>query len=442
MPMSSTASPRRTEHGAASAAAIAGRVAAVVAALILTALFLSFRPFQLTGELDLTGGDVVNQLGYGALGALSVAAMLMLTDRRRLAALASPWWLAMLVFLVLSVLTAPDPNAAMRAASFTVIGILAVAAVLALPRDGEALSLVFAFAAFAVLAISYLGLAIFPDIARHTAADAFEPEHAGLWRGVFQHKNVAGPVMASFSFAGLLLVRRGWRAAGLLLLALSLLFVANTGSKTTLGLVPVAMAMVIGPGMIGLRALTPVLFGLAVVGTALATLGIVFVGPLHALADQMAPGLTYTGRTTLWQFAGELIAARPWTGYGFESVWGTPLVTDSDHPFDRDWDIRGVVHAHNGYLDVALSMGLPGLAAAVATLLVVPAIDYLRTPLNRDNLLTADFFMIILLFTSLNSFLESYLFRRADPIWILFVLAALGLRLTARMPMRAKGRLP
>ena len=116
-------------------------------------------------------------------------------------------------------------------------------------------------------------------------------------------------------------------------------------------------------------------------------------------------------------------------------------MTDSDHPFDRDWDIRGVVHAHNGYLDLALAMGLPGLAVGVATLLVVPALDYLRTPLSKDNAEFADFFMMILLFTSLNSFLESYLFRRADPIWILFVLAALGLRLTSRMPMRSKGRL-
>ncbi len=61
--------------------------------------------------------------------------------------------------------------------------------------------------------LSYVGLVIFPDVAIHTA-DSIEPEHAGLWRGVFPHKNIAGPVMACFSFGGLYLWRRGWKRAG------------------------------------------------------------------------------------------------------------------------------------------------------------------------------------------------------------------------------------
>ena len=45
--------------------------------------------------------------------------------------------------------------------------------------------------------------------------------------------------------------------------------------------------------------------------------------------------------------------------------------------------------------------------------------------------------MMMLFFTALNAFLESFFFRRVDPVWMFFVMAALGLRLTARFPIAA-----
>ena len=61
----------------------------------------------------------------------------------------------------------------------------------------------------------------------HTA-NSLEPEHAGLWRGVFTHKNIAGPVMACFSFAGLYLCRRGWTAArGASIFCAAMIFMAQ-----------------------------------------------------------------------------------------------------------------------------------------------------------------------------------------------------------------------
>ena len=110
-----------------------------------------------------------------------------------------------------------------------------------------------------------------------------------------------------------------------------------------------------------------------------------------------------------------------------------------DRPFDIDWDIRGIVHGHNGYLDIAVAMGLPALGVAVAAFLIAPLRDYARTPLLRENVWAADFFMMVTLFTALNAFLESFFFRRADPVWLFFVMGMLGLRLSARFPLRAHG---
>jgi O-antigen ligase len=432
--MSSIETPRRTDAG--TARVDLGLLATGIATAILAILMISFQPFQPSGPAE-TGGNIVNQLGFGTLGAVSIASLAIFAPPRVVLGLYAPSFLLLIGFMFLAVLNATDPFSALRAASFTVIGILAVSTVLAIPRDADAFCTVLSTASILVLAVCYAGLVLFPGEAKHTA-DSFEPQHAGLWRGVFAHKNIAGPVMACLAFGALYIFRRGRVATGALIFAASMLFMLKTGSKTTVGLVPVAMAVVALPAVYGMRPLAAFLFVAAIVGTALATLGIVFIEPLRHLAATHFPDLTYTGRTTLWEFAGEMIAKKPLTGYGYESFWMTPFMLSIEQPFDRAWDIRAIVHGHNGYVDIALLMGVPALIVAVWAFLIAPVIDFLRVPMRRENVLIADLFMMILLFTTLNAFLESFFFRRADPVWLFLVFAVLGLRLAARFPVAGR----
>ncbi|MBK8455927.1 MAG: O-antigen ligase family protein [Phyllobacteriaceae bacterium] len=437
--MNSIASPKRTDLAAGLSAATARALGVVLAATMLTILLISFKPYQIPpqpGQAQ-TGGDIVNQLGFSALGMIGLLALLSFADRRRVIAIPGIGWAAMIGFLALATLAAADPSASLRTLAFTLFAMLAMASVVALARDGDGLSTILLSAGAVVLVLSYGGLIVFPDLARHTA-ESVEYQHAGLWRGVFTHKNITGPVMASFGFAGIYLFRRGWRWSGALLALFALAFMANTGSKTTLGTVPLVALLVIAPGLVGLRRLTPALIAVALGIGALATIGIVFIPYLKQLAHDLAPELTYTGRTQLWSHAGEMIAKAPWRGYGFESFWGAPIVTESDRYFDQDWDFALIVHGHDGYLDIALTMGLPALAMAIAVLLIAPLIDYMRTPLIRENVLAADFFMMVLAFGALNALLESFFFRRADPVWLLFFMAVVGLRVTARQRMVAR----
>ena len=87
-------------------------MAIILSSLLLTMLLVSFRPFQPAGapleDGASAGGDIVNQLGFGSLGALALFALFTFVDRRVLTALLSPWWLVMLGFLALSVLNATD----------------------------------------------------------------------------------------------------------------------------------------------------------------------------------------------------------------------------------------------------------------------------------------------------------------------------------------------
>src|SRR5690348_1570808 len=93
-----------------------------------------------------------------------------------------------------------------------------------------------------------------------------------------------------------------------------------------------------------------------------------------------------------------MISRQPWLGYGYDSFWGSKMLLDSDNPFYRPWDISDIVHGHNGYLDGALTMGIPAVCVAVFTFLVEPLRDYLRIPHLKENIYLGDFFLMVLFF--------------------------------------------
>jgi O-antigen ligase len=430
--MSSTETLRRTDRFSRILTDHSAALRTLAAAAILTILLVSFRPFQPGGGLKPgEGGDVLNQLGFGGVGAVSLLLLISFVDRRALAAMLSPIWLLMLAFVLMSVQHALSPSSAFRAVLFMMTGVLSVLAALSLNPGADGFSKTLLIAGSIVLALSFAGIVLLPDVAKHTVFSE-EPEHAGLWRGIYSHKNVAGPIMAGLVFSGLYLFRRGLRWQGGLMAGAALIFLSNTGSKTSALLAPMVFLLVAGPGFLGMRRLAPFAVFLTICTFAMATVGSVLFKPLTALREAISPGATFTGRTELWKFAFENITQRPWTGFGFESFWFSPMVYYGEPPTELDWDVRGAVHGHNGYVDIALTMGIPALIVAMSAMIIAPLLDYARVRKTRENVLMADLFLMIFTFSALNAFLESFFFRRADPVWLLFLLAVFGLRMVSR----------
>src|SRR5262249_61650457 len=94
----------------------------------------------------------------------------------------------------------------------------------------------FAFPAWPLLALCYLGVILVPELAPHTQYDLAEPQLAGDWRGTFGHKNSAAPVMAMLVFVGLHLLRTGNLIEGVLMVAGSAIFLVFSGGKTATAL--------------------------------------------------------------------------------------------------------------------------------------------------------------------------------------------------------------
>jgi O-antigen ligase len=413
-------------------------------AALLAVLLISFQPF---GAADVirpaagSGGDVVNQLGYSMLGMVALAGMLMFGVPQRVMRAVDPIWVVVVLVLAASCLHSPDPSSSLKSLIFTVLVVLTCVATLVIPQNEDELRLAFLFGVGSALALSYFGVFFLPSLSIHSA-DAVSYQHAGLWRGHFSHKNVAGPAVANFIFFGIYFMRSGYRVIGALVAVLAMIFVINTGSKTTIGFLPLVIGIVLLGPIFGLRWVIVIVsvITMAVVGAI--TIGTALSKPLAELAAAISSDPTYTGRITLWNFGIEYIGKQFWTGYGYDGFWLKPVVLNTGLPFDAAWDIREIVHGHNNYMDMILALGFPAGVFVIWVLCLRPFGHYLRCALRPSGRPLAELFLMIVLFSALNSQLEAFWFRRADPVWIQTVFGIYGLYVAAAIGFGSPYRPP
>lgn len=408
----------------------------VLPGLILCVLLVTFSPFS---SLDVTvatapTGDAVNQLGYSALGVISLAGVLMFArPDRALASLDLFWLLVIIPVLLVATLNSWFPAGSLRSLAFALIVMICCVAVVTIPRTADEMRRALLLASAFIMFLSYFGVIFLPSIATHQG-DGFGDVHAGLWKGNFSHKNISGPVMAMLVFFGVYFMRAGPRLVGVAMVLLGILFVFKTGSKTTIGFMPLVIGLVLFSTAIKQRWIAVLIALTLIVIVSALTLGSVLFKPMAELAVALQSDPTYTGRTTIWTFAFEQLAKRPWTGYGFNGFWQSPFTAGSTLPFDAEWDYRTVVHGHNNYIDIVLMLGIPAGLLFIFAVVVRPLLFYLRAGTSLANRQLADLFAMIVIFSGMNSTLEKFWLNRDDPVWIITVVGIFGLRMTAMLP--------
>jgi exopolysaccharide production protein ExoQ len=118
----------------------------------------------------------------------------------------------------------------------------------------------------------------------------------------------------------------------------------------------------------------------------------------HLVYDTLDKDPTLTGRTLLWARADELIARRPWLGYGYQSVWmGESTETIALKRMFGVADGRAF-HFHHAFRQVAVDTGLVGLAAFIGALLAA-GFNGLRQVLVHPSIPTSFFFVVFILMT-------------------------------------------
>jgi O-antigen ligase len=410
------------------------RGSAFIGALLLG--WVSLHPFADLGDQSLkdltTGNETLTYLAFGSM-ALLMAALVMRDDMQGLTTLVSPGFVLFGAWLMVSVLLSLDPGTSIRRVALTICVIAVAAAMMLLPKSQTELARWFGVAALALLAVCYLGILLAPNFATHLATDAQEPLLAGDWRGVFGHKNVAAAMMAMMVFLGIYVMRSGARLSGVTIITLASVFLVNAEGKSSSALIIVVLILTSLTAIVRSFWLRAVLLLTPLLILSLFTIGTVMSDRLADIAKLLPIDTSFTGRTDIWTFAIQSLQERLLTGYGFAAFWGSSSMQNL--PEGMEW-AQTASHSHNGYLDIALTMGLPGLALLIAVLVIAPLRNFHAADRGGNNGPLAMVLLQIWLFGIYLSSLESFFLDRIDPIWFTFLLAVFGLHYLARFRVR------
>ena len=259
------------------------------------------------------------------------------------------------------------------------IGVLTLIGVsVAAGRDLVQLVEVFSSTCAALLLVSWATAVALPGVG--LTQGSYE---AGTLEGVFVHRNLLGyfGILAAVTFGVRLFHARGSRPAlsSVLWLALSLVTIYATQSRTSWVVLGGVAVLASALFLIG-RSPAP-RTTLATAAALVAVALVVLAGTQYAIVvSGLGRDVTLTGRTHIWAAVLEAIQQRPLTGYGWGAAW--PVSSPLSQHLAAEVGFT-FYHAHDGFLDSALQIGLVGLTLSVVFLLMTlvrAAVAFLRAP--------------------------------------------------------------
>ncbi|QWG19521.1 O-antigen ligase family protein [Bradyrhizobium sediminis] len=396
--------------------------------------WISLQPFANLG--DATIGDAAEGRGltYASFGFLAVLS-LVLVMRRHAEALRSFVSTPYILFgswICINLVMSRDPGASTQRFVLTACVFVVAATVLLLPATARELNRWLGAAVLSFLAVCYLGVMVAPGFSIHQATDVAEYHLAGDWRGVFDHKNTASAVMAMLVFVGIYLMRSGAVLVGPLVTALAVVFLFFTRGKSATALVILILVLAELVAAARTFRVRAVLCYAPLIVLNLLSIGTVVSPTLSAIGRSLPFDTSFTGRDEVWKFAFASIAQRPIFGYGYFAFWGSDFVRDADPGESiHEWVVIAS-HSHNGYLDSALTLGIPGLLFMMAILVVAPLRDYDLAEARGQGTPLGKMFLRIWLFGIYLASLESFFLDRADPVWFTFLVSVIGLHYVSR----------
>ncbi|HEY9770738.1 MAG TPA: O-antigen ligase family protein [Coleofasciculaceae cyanobacterium] len=144
--------------------------------------------------------------------------------------------------------------------------------------------------------------------------------------------------------------------------------------------------------------------------------------------------VTFTGRVPLWNLLIEkIVRERLWLGYGYSGFW-QPW-QGSDNPAAQVFRLIGdwAVHAHNGFLDIFLSVGLIGLTLFTLSFLgnINRAMRLIFSNRSPESALP----LIILTFVFVSNLSQTSIISPGYT-WFLYVITTVGLQIVSKKKER------
>jgi O-antigen ligase len=269
--------------------------------------------------------------------------------------------LALAVLCIASALWSPVPAVTVRGA--TAILLLTLAAWIIASRMSLTDLLLGCGVAFRLLLVTSLLLVIVrPDIG--LVSDAYEQ---GAVKGLFVHRNILSFVSVAAAITFFVSRKARSRKALVyldLLVAVYCLYAAKSSSAVVV--IGVVVLLWLGMGLARkFNGATRMLVSLFIASSAAGGV-ILALTALPELFGGLGRDTTLTGRTIIWEAVTAEVQHQPLLGGGWMGVWHRGLAISY-----RIWSVTGfeVYHAHNGYLDMLLQLGVLGLALLSGILL-------------------------------------------------------------------------
>jgi O-antigen ligase len=284
----------------------------------------------------------------------------------------------------------------------------------------------------ALLIANYIAIVAFPYEAIHQAGISVDAGIVGDWKGVLPQKNFTGACCALtimlFLFAGKqvnLILRIG-------VIAASAFFLVMSQSKTSMGMLILSAAVggiyyVFNPRL--RMVLIPVV---ALAGVAM------MMYSITAWDEMLGPFARHdglTGRVQIWPYLISYATDHPYTGAGYGSFWN--IGTEGPiYSYSRNW-VSELSNGHNGYLDLLVQVGWPGLILAVLATMVIPMWKLLsnsEVSKARGGLLIA-----LLIFCIGHNITETSLFERDVIVGVFLIFTVALVEVVTRRSSQQRG---
>jgi exopolysaccharide production protein ExoQ len=271
-----------------------------------------------------------------------------------------------------------------------------------------------------------VGISVVVELFFHGLVPTVDSTYGDAWNGAFVQKNDFARVVVLAGILVLMRVRSAIAATAAIAVSAGLIFLCR--SKTAL---VVFVAMLILLRIFRLRRWGPRALIAGIVGVLLVSALLSVAVDLDSMAGMLGRDSTLTGRTNIWAMALESIAERPVLGYGYNAFWNVAPEADRISTI-LHWKVP---HAHNGFIDLTLQLGVVGLALYLAIYFVA-----IRRAVNLANATPeqeAIWPLAYLAFTLLYQMTESTILAGNTFVWMIFVSTVCSVSMAPRFESAA-----
>ncbi len=243
----------------------------------------------------------------------------------------------------------------------------------------------------------------------------------GAWQGIYSQKNVLGRNMTISSLVFLLQAMICTQYRWLMWCGLSLSFALVVLSTSKTSLVVLFTLLALMPLYRALRwSYGWLIPSLSIFVLVIGSLSLLLLSQLNAIFASLGKDTTLTGRIPLWETVFTKIWEKPWFGYGYGGFW---LGWEGESADVWRIEIWEPPHAHNGLIDIWISIGIIGVVLAVLTFMfaLLRSFSYIRCTKDASGIWPLWFLTLLFL----ANFTESTLDSRSI-MWAFYVAIAIS----------------